>query len=433
MLHILFIILKIIGILLLAVLGLVLAVLLLVLFAPFRYYVDGAKQEEICFHAKVTWVLFVLRVACSYEKKKLIYYVKLFGYPIVTNEEKKAKKKKSKKKKEKPLSKEEQELLEELELEARREETEQETKKEKKPKGKKQGKEKKKTDDKKEQSKKQQKEQEEKKASKEAKKEKAKEAVQEEHQEPLAEQKDEIEQIEKTKETKREETKKEDSKWEEQDKKEKDTKRKVEQEQKIKEDDKRKSGQVQKQKKPKKALAGALRNAFEKIRYILYKGKYTIKTVLSSIRHAVYKVEAIIGKIGSLMETIGQWISFLCEEMTKAALAKVMKLVKKLLHHILPRKLSGNLTIGFEDPAMMGRVLAILGMAMPIYKDSLNVTPCFDETIVQGDVKAKGRIRLAYIVYLALVALIDKNIRETIKKAKALAKGDEESEGGDEQ
>lgn len=374
MLHIIFIILKIIGILLLVILGIILSILLLILFAPFRYSMDGEKGEEICFHARVTWVLFFLRVACSYEKKKLVYYVKVFGYPLVSNEEKKKKAKKKKrknkkeKKKEKSLSKEEQLLLSEIEEEAKLQAVELEQAKEKK------------------------------KMSEEAAKDKK---------------------------TKKEESKEEKSVHLESEM----TKEKKQRKEKIQAE--RKKSESEQKETVSKESEKRWRNPIYIIRNILYKIKDIVCGILEKIRQFVYKLDELKEKINGLLEKAREWMEFIGEEMTKKAVSKLINIIKKLLKHVLPRKIKGNLTFGLEDPAMMGQILAILGMAMPIYKDNLKIQPCFGVNMIQGDIKAKGKIRLAYLLYLAVLVLIDKGIMGTIKKARAMAKGEKESEGGE--
>lgn len=362
MLHIILMILKVIGFLLLAVLGFLMVALLLVLCAPFRYSIDGKKKEEIYFHARVTWVLFFLRVACSYEKKKWIYYVKLFGYPLISNEEtkkkkkrkkgKKARKKEKKKEKKKPLSEEEQLLLSEIE--------------------------------------------------EETKKEPAK---------PRQEEEKEIKKV--TKHKKAEEKPKEMvTKKEEDFKKKKEVYAgKAEVEEKSR-------------KEKKKSPIDLVRGIFEKI-------KNAICGSLEKIKQFFHRVGELRQKLSEILEKLREWIAFLKEEMTKKALLKLIKILKKLVKHILPRKLRADLILGLEDPQMMGRVLAILGMAMPIYKDRLHVKPYFGTNMVQGEGMVKGKIRLGYLLYLAILVLIDKEIKGTIKKAKAMAKSEKESEGGE--
>lgn len=87
MLHILFIILKILGILLLVILGLLLLALLAVLFVPIRYRGDGNYHsiKEFGLYLHVHWLFHVVSLRISYENG-LQYVVKLFGFRVFGSE-----------------------------------------------------------------------------------------------------------------------------------------------------------------------------------------------------------------------------------------------------------------------------------------------------------------------------------------------------------
>lgn len=86
MLHILFLILKIAGILLLIVLGLLLLVLLSVLTVPVRYRGKGSfyKKPEGIF--RITWCLYLLSIRISY-REQLEIKVRIFGFPVFKEKE----------------------------------------------------------------------------------------------------------------------------------------------------------------------------------------------------------------------------------------------------------------------------------------------------------------------------------------------------------
>ncbi|MCR5147632.1 MAG: hypothetical protein K6C35_01565 [Eubacterium sp.] len=100
-------ILKILGIILLCIIGLVLLIVLLALFAPVRYKVNGAYGEEIGGKVNVRW-LFASVAATGGKKEKgmdVVAKIKVFGIPIKKmvimgeNDSKDRKKKLNKKKK----------------------------------------------------------------------------------------------------------------------------------------------------------------------------------------------------------------------------------------------------------------------------------------------------------------------------------------------
>lgn len=90
MLHIIFVILKIIGLLLLAILGLILIVLLLVLLVPIRYRGTGSYYEKGKGSIVFSWLLHILTVRVEYEGN-VTAAVRLFGFrilkPKIMNEE----------------------------------------------------------------------------------------------------------------------------------------------------------------------------------------------------------------------------------------------------------------------------------------------------------------------------------------------------------
>ena len=98
MLHIILLILKIIGIVILALLGILLGVLLLVLFVPIRYVIEGEKKAELTLHGRVSWLLRILCVKFQYIGNEFQYKVKVFGITIIDSLKPRVKKIKQKKK-----------------------------------------------------------------------------------------------------------------------------------------------------------------------------------------------------------------------------------------------------------------------------------------------------------------------------------------------
>lgn len=81
MLPIILFILKLLGILVLILLGLVLGVLLLILFVPVRYRIDGSYYERLKGKARVTWLLHIISVTAAYEDEFSVL-IRLFGFQL---------------------------------------------------------------------------------------------------------------------------------------------------------------------------------------------------------------------------------------------------------------------------------------------------------------------------------------------------------------
>lgn len=96
-------ILKIIGIILLVVVGIVLTLAGIILFWPIRYRVSAYKEiEEIKATVDITWIFRLIRCRAVYEKgKEFFYYVKIAFFQILPVKEKKIEKKQEKPEREK--------------------------------------------------------------------------------------------------------------------------------------------------------------------------------------------------------------------------------------------------------------------------------------------------------------------------------------------
>ena len=98
MLGILLTILKIIGIILLVLIGLILLAAAVILLVPIRYHGDGAREEKILSgNVKLTWLLHMISASASLSEDGTKIRVCLFGKTIYPKTKKPPKKSKAKK------------------------------------------------------------------------------------------------------------------------------------------------------------------------------------------------------------------------------------------------------------------------------------------------------------------------------------------------
>ena len=137
-----------------------------------------------------------------------------------------------------------------------------------------------------------------------------------------------------------------------------------------------------------------------------------IKGILAKLQHIKKNIEEIRNKLD-------WWREFLGNEKTKAAISRIWKDTKGLIHHVLPTRIEGQVTFGCEDPAVTGTALAVLGMTIPFHKNQIQVTPLFDgENQLTGNVSLKGRIYGIMFVKAALEIYINKNVKYVINRWK---------------
>lgn len=116
------------------------------------------------------------------------------------------------------------------------------------------------------------------------------------------------------------------------------------------------------------------------------------------------RIKRICEKASSLREMVE-------DEENQKAVRLLISRVKYLLHHLRFRRFEGRLAFGFEDPAMVGRTLAVLSLFYPLYGERFTITPVFDHTLFEGEITLKGHVRLIHILIAGIQLMMNKKIR----------------------
>lgn len=107
---------------------------------------------------------------------------------------------------------------------------------------------------------------------------------------------------------------------------------------------------------------------------------------------------------------------FFGDEENQATLKLIWRQIRKILHHLRPVKIRGTVTFGFDDPYTTGQVLTAAAMGYGWYGKWVQITPCFEEEILEGDLQGNGRICLGILLYHAVRILPDRNFRKLLKQ-----------------
>ena len=92
------------------------------------------------------------------------------------------------------------------------------------------------------------------------------------------------------------------------------------------------------------------------------------------------------------------------------------KSIIKILRHVLPRKMRGYIHFGFDDPAVTGLVTGTAAMFYPKYRKTFTLEPDFHQTCFEADCSGRGRIHPGFFLYIGITALMNKDVRNLIKK-----------------
>lgn len=109
---------------------------------------------------------------------------------------------------------------------------------------------------------------------------------------------------------------------------------------------------------------------------------------------------------------------FFRSKMFREALLHAKKEVLYSLKKAAPKKVTGTVRFGFDDPALTGETLGILGMIYGKLPKDLSIQPDFEQEILQGDVRMKGSFQAVTAAGIALRLFRDQNLRKTIRHFK---------------
>ncbi len=135
------------------------------------------------------------------------------------------------------------------------------------------------------------------------------------------------------------------------------------------------------------------------------------------------KVCGLIHKFRMLKAKVEEYKRFLRHNETKETLKSVKKGVLKILKHLKPTQIKGELLYGAGNPASTGKQLGYMSIALPFYYDKVDITPDFSKKVLEGYISVKGRVRLGSLAVYLLQMILNKNTMATIKRFKKISGG----------
>lgn len=379
MLHILFVILKILGIILACILGLLLLLILIVLFVPIRYRVDAKKREEVIVKMRVNWLLRILFVRGWYIDHQLHIKLRLFGITIWDNlrpkKEKKVKIKKGKKEKikikdtkNKEIKKDETKYEESKYEEIKYEETSNEDSK--------------------------------------GEVTKSEEIRYEEK---------------KTEDSKGEVTRYEESKsdigWVEQrmrdDSKPKEDFIQTDESEKQEDQEDHQEDNQTFEYEESSSKTSKIKGIIHKIKGFFHKLKQTFMNIRS-------KVSQLLQLLRKLLDKKNLVTLFFQDEVNRAGIKLAIGHLISVLRHCGPQRIEGYVRFGTGNPEQTGKLLGIIAIFYGKYGLDVSIEPDFEEKVFEAEGMVKGRIRIFHLLIIGIKVIRDKNIKSLIKNARQL-------------
>lgn len=166
-------------------------------------------------------------------------------------------------------------------------------------------------------------------------------------------------------------------------------------------------------KQGKKKGAGSIREFFsQKIQQILsffQKVRFSISSFCDKLKQAGEGIQ-------DLQEKWEKLTAFLQDPGNQKSAKLIFRQAKKALVYLFPRKGRGELTLGLEDPYLLGQVLSAASLGYPWLHKVFVFHPVFDQKVFEGEVHVRGHIRIGVLLWYVLRLLFDGNIRRRLWK-----------------
>ena len=135
------------------------------------------------------------------------------------------------------------------------------------------------------------------------------------------------------------------------------------------------------------------------------------------------KISAVIGKIKAFFSRcreifthIGEFLEFIRSEQFSRGVRVLKREGVLLLKHVKPRRVTGRLTFGFDDPSTTGKVLAALGIIFPVLPQKLVIEPVFEEERFTADIQIGGHFFGIILLVRALKVLLNRDVRALFRR-----------------
>jgi hypothetical protein len=117
-------------------------------------------------------------------------------------------------------------------------------------------------------------------------------------------------------------------------------------------------------------------------------------------------------RISDKYEKISRLIS---DPRNKRLFSFLVRRLKRVLSCVLPKKISGTVKYGFEDPYTTGQVLSWLALLIPVYRDRLKVIPVFEKKELEAEGEFRGSIHLFILVFTGLEVWFNRDFKRFLK------------------
>lgn len=136
--------------------------------------------------------------------------------------------------------------------------------------------------------------------------------------------------------------------------------------------------------------------------------------VKSIIKKTKRKIRAVIRSKDKLKKKIDDIKMIINDEANKEMVRLLYSQLKALFKEIMPVKYKINIHYGCDDPYRTGQLLMYISVFYGLSGINMNITPDFNEKILEGDIYIKGRVRIYRLLMIVFRVYRNKRFRELV-------------------
>lgn len=136
------------------------------------------------------------------------------------------------------------------------------------------------------------------------------------------------------------------------------------------------------------------------------------KKIVDGVQRCYNKIKSICRKVSMVKNKVISIKELFEDDEIQDALRRLWGYGTHILKITMPSKLKGWLHFGMSNPASTGQILGVFGALLPFYGDKVQISPDFEEEVLEGEGRLVGRLFLIQYVILAVKIYLDKDLFE---------------------
>lgn len=136
--------------------------------------------------------------------------------------------------------------------------------------------------------------------------------------------------------------------------------------------------------------------------------------IKSIIKKTKRKIRDVIRSKDKLKKKIDDIKMIINDEANKEMVRLLYSQLKALFKEIMPVKYKINIHYGCDDPYRTGQLLMYISVFYGLSGINMNITPDFNEKILEGDIYIKGRVRICKLLMIVFRVYRNKRFRELV-------------------